>query len=184
MDTDPRISFIVGKGGWTYVAWNGRKALVRFELNPDKKTWRLAEIRIEDPSSETLRTMPLSRIGHAAMASPLVAVGLAVGHKQKAPADVAAMFRGRDPEPQVRLRLERPKGRKLDTNFYKTVALAYLGALAEGLNPRQTLARDAGVSPDTVARWVSKARRPPLNLLPATEPGRVLPPPAHEQVSG
>ncbi len=30
---------------------------------------------------------------------------------------------------------------------------------------------------------VSKARRPPLNLLPATEPGRVLPPPEHGKVS-
>ena len=82
------------------------------------------------------------------------------------------MFRGLKPVPQDRLRLERPEGRRLDANFYKRVALAYKGALAEGLNPRQTLASESGAAPDTVARWIAKARDDKYGYLPKTTAGK------------
>ncbi len=88
--------------------------------------------------------------------------------------DVPAMFRGRPRGGMLledRPRLERPAGKRLDDDFYKRVADAYQGALTELLNPRQTLARDSGSAPDTVARWVKEARR--RGYLPETTPGRV-----------
>jgi hypothetical protein len=80
------------------------------------------------------------------------------------------MFRGA-PEPVKldRLRLARPKGNKLD-DFYKQVAIAYRGAIAEGMNPRQALAQDTGSKPDSVARWVREARR--RGYLRPTQPGK------------
>jgi hypothetical protein len=44
-------------------------------------------------------------------------------------------------------------------------------AVVRGLKPRQTLAADAGVSPDTVAGWVMEARE--REHLPRARPGRV-----------
>lgn len=172
MGTDRRIAFIVGKGGWTQVGWEGRTDLVRFTLNPDQKTWRIAEVQLLEPTGETFRAFPFARIVSAANASSVVALGLAIGRNQRPPADVASMFRGRKPEPQDRLRLKRPERRRLDANFYKQVALAYKGALAEGLNPRQTLAHDSGAAPDTVARWIAKARDDEYGYLPKTTPGK------------
>lgn len=171
MNENRRISFLVGKGGWTKVAWDGRDAYVRFTLNTDRKTWRIAEIRVLDPTSDALRSFPFSRIENGANAHSAVVLGLAVGRKAKAPPDVSKMFKGLEPAPHDRLRLRRPKGKQLDVDFYKAVALAYKGALAEGCDPRQTLARDSGAAPDTVARWVSEARR--RGYLPPAQPGKV-----------
>lgn len=170
MKTDRRISFSVGRGAWTLVGWDDHTAYVRFALNADKKTWRIGEVRVLEPTGDGLRSFPFSRIEHAANAHSIVALGLAMGHTQEV-GDVAAMFEGHEPVTLKRLRLRRPKGKQLDRDFYKTVALAYKGALAEGLDPRQTLARDSGAAPDTVARWIREARR--LELLPPTTPGRV-----------
>jgi hypothetical protein len=170
MTEDPRIGFIVGQGGWTKVAWPGGTGYVRFALNPDNKTWRIGELRL-DPTDEALRGFSRVRIENAANAHSVVALGIAMGWKKKPPADLESMFRGKKPEPLSRLRLTRPQGKRLDANFYKQVALAYKGAVAEGHNPRQTLARDSGAAPDTVARWVAEARR--LDYLPPAEPGKV-----------
>jgi hypothetical protein len=171
MSSDPRIGFIVGKGGWTKVAWPGGTGYVRFTLNPDRKTWRIAELHLDDPTDEALRGFNRVRIENAANAHWPVVLGLAMGRRQKPPANLESMFRGKKPEPLDRLMLKRPKGKQLDANFFKQVAIAYKGAVAEGHNPRQTLARDSGAAPDTVARWVGEARR--LGYLPPAEPGKV-----------
>ena len=168
--TDPRISFGVGRGGWTIVGWDERTAYVCFALNEDQKTWRIAEVRVVDPTRDVLRSFPFSRVENAANAHAAVVLGLAIGHRQEA-RDVPAMFEGYEPVVLDRLKLRRPKDKKLDLSFYKAVAIAYKGALAEGLDPRQTLARDSEAAPDTVARWIREARR--LELLPPTTPGRV-----------
>ena len=169
---DQRISFNVGMGGWTRVGWDSRQALVRFELNPDGKTWRIADVWMRDPSRDVLRSLPLSRIENAANANAVVVLGLAIGRTAEVPADPWTMFAGApEPVPYDRLRLERPKGKQLDADFYKRVAIAYRGALADGENPRQTLARDSGAAPDTVARWIREARR--RGYLSKTEPGKV-----------
>ena len=60
--TDPRIAFIVGKGAWTQVGWEGRIDLVHFALNPDRKTWRIDEVRLLEPTGETFRAFPFARI--------------------------------------------------------------------------------------------------------------------------
>jgi hypothetical protein len=169
---DPPIAFLVGKGGWTQVGWEGRTDLVRFALNPDKKTWRIDDVQLHEPTGETFRSFPFARIESAANAHSIVALGLAIGHTQKPPRDIASMFRGQKPVPLNRLRLKRPQGRRLDASFYKQVALAYKGALAEGLKPRQTLARDSGAAPDTVARWIATARSDEYGYLPKTTPGK------------
>ena len=167
---DPRIGFIVGFGGWTKVSWPGGQGYIRFAVNSDNKTWRIVELRMPDPTTEALRSLPLSRIEAAANAHGPVVLGLAVGRNGKPPADVESMFGGKQPEKLSRLRLERPKGKRLGDDFYKKVAIAYRGALAEGLNPRQALMQDTGAKPDSVARWVGEARR--RGYLPPAQPGK------------
>jgi hypothetical protein len=160
-------------GGWTKATWPGGAGKVRFTRNRDRKTWRVAELRIDDPTDEALRGFSRVRLENAANAHGLVVMGLAMGHKETPPANLEDMFRGMKPVPLDRLRLKRPKGKRLDESFFKQVAIAYKGAVAEGLNPRQTLARDSGAAPDTVARWIGEARRPDRGYLPPAEPGKV-----------
>ncbi len=171
MTDDPRIGFIVGMGGWTKVTWPGGAGYVRFTLNRDRKTWRVAELRIDNPTDEALRAFSRVRIENAANAHWPVVLGLAIGRTQKPPATLEDMFRGQKPVSLDRLRLKRPKGKQLDEGFFKQVAIAYKGAVAEGRNPRQTLARDSDAAPDTVARWIAEARR--RGHLPPAEPGKV-----------
>lgn len=170
------ISIAVGPRGWTHVEWPGGVALVRFVLNRDRKTWRIAELRFVDPTPEAVRSFPLRRIETAANAGGLVPVGLAIGRTQEEPPDLWAFFsksakRAAAAKEAGRFLLERPAGRRLEDGFFVRVAQAYSDAVAAGLNPRQTLAKDANTSPDTVARWVGEARR--RGFLPPTSPGRV-----------
>jgi len=175
--TKPRLTLACGPAGWVEVTRPDTPPVyVRFALNPDHKTWRLVELRLLDPTADVVRSLPLSRIETAANASSAVALGLAIGRNHDEPKDLAAWFkhhRGRANAMQAagRYLLERPQRGKLDDAFYARVAEAYRGAVAMGLNPRQTLARDSGAAPDTVARWVGEARR--RGFLPKGQPGKI-----------
>jgi len=172
----PQMSFLAGPGGWAEVSWRGVTAFVRFKLNADRKTWRIVELRLDDPSDEALRKLSLARIEKAVNAGALTSLELAIGHKGDPPADLRKHFsRARKTAAERRAAgrflLERPEGRRLDDAFYARVAMAYGDAVKVGLNPRQTLAQDCGAAPDTVARWVAEARR--RGFLRATKPGKV-----------
>ena len=168
---------VASGGGWTQVSLGETIiAYIRFTLNDDHKTFRIAEVRVTDPDPDSLRRIPLARIETAANANGIVMLGLAIAHKKKAPADVTEHFRQARVELHAmddagRWLLRRPKGRRLDDVFYRDVARAYTEAAGQGLNPRQTLAVDTGSAPDTVARWVGEARR--RGYLPPTTPGKV-----------
>jgi hypothetical protein len=149
---------------------------VRFALNPDRKSVRIVDLRMPNPTSEALRSLPLARIETAANANAAVMLGFALLHKQQPPPDVPDYFRKlgkqrKASERAGRFLLERPEGRRLDDGFFIRVARAYREAAALGLNPRQALARDSGSAPDTVARWVAEARK--RGYLPKGQAGKV-----------
>jgi hypothetical protein len=176
MTDEQEISLVPAPGGWAEVTWHATStAYVRFGLNPDRKTWHIAELRMLKPTSEAIRSLPLGRIEAAANATS-GSLALAVFHTQKPPADLEAHFRKERARQKKtatagRFILERPTGRRLDDGFYARVAHAYREAAGKGLNPRQTLARDTGSAPDTVARWIGEARR--RGFLPPGQPGKV-----------
>jgi hypothetical protein len=175
MDRESRIKFAPGPAGWAKIEASGATVYARFRLNDDKKTWRLDELRLYEPSTDALRSLPLGRIQSAARAA-IPTIGLAMGLNQKEPADLRTWFahaeaRGQAQSDAGRLILERPSGRRLDDAFFATVAEAYRQAAAKGLNPRQTLAQDSGAAADTVARWIAKARQ--RGFLAPGQPGKV-----------
>ena len=73
------------------------------------------------------------------------------------PTEVARIRREIEPAPRIAFR--RPAGRRLTDTFYRDVADAYRRARAAGLDPRKTMAEDAGCSRATVARWIAESRR-------------------------
>jgi len=58
------------------------------------------------------------------------------------------------------------------TSHYEEVAIVYVEALRDGLNPTTTVMERFFVSKSTAAKWVYRCRRPPLNLLDPTVRGR------------
>jgi hypothetical protein len=156
----------------------------------DEKYWRVAEVRVLDPTPAALRTFPLIRIEHAANADGVLALALAIRRFEEEPADLPSWFRSNvepiperlvdrvyewfeRPSSEDRFRLRRPAGRNLGDGFYREVARAYTAAVAAGLNPRKALAEDAATPADTVARWTAEVRR--RGYLPPAKPGRVTP---------
>lgn len=138
---------------------------------------RIERLLLTDPKPEVVRIFPLARVLTAANANWALKLGLAGLQKNPEPTDVPGYFRQHRKRLAAsqaeggRFLLERPEGKFLDDGFYVRVARAYRDATARALNPRQTLARDTGSAPDTVARWVGEARR--RGHLPPTKPGRV-----------
>ncbi|NUK72116.1 helix-turn-helix domain-containing protein [Streptomyces lunaelactis] len=57
-----------------------------------------------------------------------------------------------------------------DTQFYGRLALRYLRVAGGSHRPATDLAKEEGVTPRTVQRWISRARE--LGLLPPGRPGR------------
>lgn len=162
-----------GPGGWVEATWPDGKAWVRFDLDEENKLTQLAQVSIPNPRTDVLRRVPLGRIEAAVRAHLALQIALAIRREETPPADFAGIdFLGDEglSEPP-RYRLRRPQGRRLDDAFYKRVARAYREATIRGLQPRQVLAKDAGVSPDTVAGWVMEARD--REYLPRTTPGKV-----------
>ena len=176
MEDARQITIIPGPGGWADIDWRpDTETYVRFALNPDHKTVRIVDLRMPLPTTEALRSLPLARIETAANAGAIVMLAFAMQHTQDPPADVPDFFRKNRKRHEKstaagRFILERPEGRRLDDGFYIRVAKAYSDALARGLNPRPTLARDTQSAVDTVARWIGEARR--RGYLPPTTPGK------------
>lgn len=179
----PRLSLTVGDGGWVEARFTARElprptvVYVRFALARDR--WRAVELRVDNPTQQVLRAIPLARIEAAvnasergrALAGPVVVMGLALGHENPTPPDLHAHFRDRDRLIQTPVQLARPQTRRLPDTFYMKVANAYTSAVQAGLNPRKALAEASNTPADTVARWIREARR--RRYLPPAEPGRV-----------
>jgi hypothetical protein len=179
--TTPELSLAVGNGGWVRARFTTRdlpEQTVYVRFAPAGNRWRAVELRLDDPSQEILRAIPLSRIEHAvnasergeAIAGPVV-FGLAVGHENPSPKDLRAHFKNKRRRIVSPVKLERPATRRLTDDFYKDVARAYTAATAAGSNPRKALAEASATPADTVARWIRETRR--RGYLPPAEPGKV-----------
>ncbi len=173
-----------GPGGWACVTWRQGQpgevvAYVRFVVEQPALTLAVAELRVSEPWVRRHRELPIGRVENAANADATTRFHIVKDSKKAAPRDLAEYFAtkakisGRGP----RFRLERPARRRLDDDFYAAVARAYADAVAEGLNPRKTLAADSGTPADTVARWIGKARE--AGHLSKTTPGKAS---AYEEV--
>lgn len=160
-----------GPGGWVEATWPGGKVWARFELDEKSRLRRLAELRVPEPTVESLRRIPLGRIEAAVRAHSLLQVHLAIRFKEEPPVNLSAAFHGAGVSEPRRYRLKRPAARRLEDSFFENVARAYRDAVRRGLHPRKTLAEDTGVAPDTVAGWVLEARR--RGYLPPGKPGKV-----------
>ena len=168
-----RLKVSPAPGGWLHADWGNGKAWVRFDLDEHNKLTRITEVRVLDPTPDSLRRIPLARIQNAATArgAGLVQVMLAVGFNQEPPPEMFRAFSSEVIDDPRRYRLKRPAGRKLDDAFFANVARAYRDAVTRGLNPRQTLSADTGSAPDTVAGWIGDARK--RGHLPPASPGKV-----------
>ena len=176
MTDEPRVSLLQGQAGWAEVTWPpDHLAHVLFALNDDKKTVRVAELILKEPTADALRSFPLARIEAAADAGGFM-LGFAMTYTNPKPPDLDEHFRKIKKQQASnkkagRFTLERPEGRFLDDGFYIRVAKAYREAVALGLSPRKTLAKDSHSATDTVARWVGEARR--RGFLPPGRPGKI-----------
>lgn len=158
-----KLEIRYGPGLWADVRWPQGRGLFRFELVDDDGL-RIAEMRLLNPARETLDSVPLDWIESTVRTDIGGWEDLARGRHHEPPANLWAFF-------GERARLERPSGRELAEDFYVQVARAYNAAVHGGLSPRETLAWDAHVSADSVARWVVEARQ--RGYLPPTTRGKV-----------
>ncbi len=183
--TDSYFDIWPGPAGWAEISWYPAESVPRAQpsvkplriyvrVAADKQTssLRIVELRVHEPSQELLRGLPLGRIEIAAN-TQLVQAYLHRSLDVEEPVNVADYFRlaRRKRHETPRFVLKRPQTRRLPDAFYKDVARAYRDATERGLNPRKTLAIDAGTPADTVARWIGESRR--RGLLPPAEPGKV-----------
>jgi hypothetical protein len=179
--TTQELSLAVGDGGWVRARFTPRdlpEQTVYIRFTPKQNRWRAVELRLDNPSQEVLRLIPLSRIEHAVNASERadvgagqIAFGLAIGHENRSPQDLRAHFKNKRRKIVSPVKLERPTSRRLTADFYRDVARAYTAAVEAGRNPRKALAESSATPADTVARWIRETRR--RGYLPPAEPGKV-----------
>lgn len=161
-------AYVSGQPGWVGARWersDGSKgnAFARFRLATAER-WYIANLMLNVPTAALLRDVPLARIESAANADPKIREWMEA-HTERATIKLARRAASRRP------RLKRPAGRRLDDGFYRRVAEAYRGAVANGLPPAKTLAADSDTPPGTVNRWIAGARQ--RHYLPEGEPGKV-----------
>jgi hypothetical protein len=161
-------------GGWVRAIWHGELvAYVRFApLDEHGLSWRVAALLVDEASVRRYRDVPLARIESAVNADALVKFDLFQHLDKSMGDDVPSAFAMKDSIKvgmSPRQKLERPGTRRLDDDFYASVARAYADAVAWGFNPRKQLALDSETPADTVARWIRTARR--KGYLSAGEPG-------------
>jgi hypothetical protein len=162
-----------GPGGWVHVDYGSGRVWVQFEKDEENKLTRVAGLHAsgsDELTPGTLRRIPLGRIASAVVANGQAQMMLAVALNNPVPPEMFSAFSGKGMDEPNRYRLKKPATRRLPDEFFEQVARAYNDALIRGLNPRQTLAADSGAAPDTVARWVRKARD--KDKLPRTRPGK------------
>ena len=162
---------VMDREGWVEASWSradgstGRANAV-FRRGKDQ-SWYLAFLLVAHPKAAELRDVPLTRIETAANADPAIREWM-----QRAITEDMFTRHVRRVLASKRPRLERPAARRpLPDQFFKEVAAAYRGAVADGLSPSKTLAEDANTPPGTVNRWIAEARR--RGYLPKGEPGKV-----------
>jgi hypothetical protein len=159
---------VAGQPGWVEARWersDGSRgsAFAWFRLRTAER-WYIATLRVNQPTSQLLRDVPVARIEAAANAQPQIRQWI---EKSAAPETVKHARSAAS----KRVRLKRPAGRRLDDAFYAQVAAAYRGAVAHGLPPAKTLAEDSDTPLGTVNRWIARARE--TGDLPDAEQGRV-----------
>jgi hypothetical protein len=151
-----------GDRDWVKALWqraDGTRGKVTAQLR--RKTehdWYIARLLVDEPTGELLRDVPLARIEAAANADERIRQWVAEGVKRKA-------------GPRRKLKPSATR-RRLDDQFYREVAAAYVDAVAHGLNPAKTLADDSDTPQGTVNRWIAEARSKERRLLPQTTPGK------------
>ena len=119
--------------------------------------WSIARLLIHAPTARKLQDVPLQRITNAINADAAIQEWIKQGTE---PETVELM----EHDAARRPRLKRPKSRReLDDGFYRRVADAYRGAVANGLPPAKTLAADSETPPGTVNRWIARARNAGLS---------------------
>ena len=115
---------------------------------------------------------PLRKIELAVNASEVVTETLREWLDERSPVNFDAVVQKKlsavSREPLVR-----PRGRKLDDEFYRRVSFAYRDAVRRGLNPAKTIAADTKTPMSTVNRWIAEARKPERGYLPQTTSGKV-----------
>ncbi len=164
---------VMGEAGWLRVSWkraDGSRDDVVVKCRLDARTgrWRVSALLALQPTSRSLREVPLARIEDA-----INAAGAEIKEwlEQSVDRDILELA---DKFARVRAkrhRLKRPAKRQLNDIFFERVAMAYRDAVFAGLPPAKTLADDSGTPQGTVNRWISIARE--KGMLPEAEPGRV-----------
>jgi hypothetical protein len=159
---------VSGRKGWVEASWERADgstgdAIARFRKKKAER-WYIAQLLVTLPTTARLRDVPLARIEDAANADPGIRKWIedATDPETLKRAHTAAAKRPK---------LARSKSRRLDDDFFKLVADAYRGAVANGLQPAKTLADESDSPQGTVNRWIAEARR--RGYLPAGQQGRV-----------
>jgi hypothetical protein len=160
---------VAGQEGWIEARWersDGSRGhvLARFRLR-NAERWYIATLRVNQPTSQLLRDVPLARIEAAANnADPQIREWMEKGMARETVEHARSVA-------SKRVRLKRLAGRRLDDAFYAQVAAAYRDAVAHGLPPAKTLAADSDTPLGTVNRWIARARE--CGYLPDAVPGKV-----------
>ncbi len=160
--------------GWVRALWRRgarsreQEAHVCFE--PLKNGWwRPTDVCA---SASVLGDIPLRKIELAVNASEVVTETLREWLDERSPVNFDAVVQ-KKLSAVSRERLVRPRGRKLDDEFYRRVSFAYRDAVRRGLNPAKTIAADTKTPMSTVNRWIAEARKPERGYLPQTTSGKV-----------
>ena len=162
-------AIVPGGGGWVSAQWersDGSSGIAYVQMEAAAaERWSIARLLIHAPTARKLQDVPLQRITNAINADAAIQEWIKQGTE---PETVELM----EHDAARRPRLKRPKSRReLDDGFYRRVADAYRGAVANGLPPAKTLAADSETPPGTVNRWIARARN--AGYLAEAEPGRV-----------
>jgi hypothetical protein len=180
--TRTRIHIETGPAGWLKARWRGGESaenviFVRFQPPAgERSTWLIDRLAPSRQSRGRLAGLvadaPLYRIEEAVNASDVFRDGLLARLDDPEPADLdlahTDSYRGM-PQPK----LKRPRRNALNDDFYRQVASAYRKAVAAGLPPGETMAKNSGIPRGTINRWIAEARDPRRGFLPPAEPGRV-----------
>ena len=162
---------------------NGVRVSVTINIDAGRVEIPSVAISAPDVSADTLRDIPIGKIREE-IRRLLTKGGPGTASLLDGWAFAAELYRGSGldiPEPlalaekQVAAAVENLRSRKgrprLTDGFLRDVALAWIAAV--GVSPRgarRMLAEEFGYSPETLAGWVSKARK--AGWLAETEPGR------------
>jgi hypothetical protein len=178
-----RIHIETGPAGWLRASWRRDRGrvenvvFVRFQPpTGERSTWLIDRVA---PSRQSLGRLaalvadaPLYRIEEAVNASDVFRDGLLARLHDAEPDDLdAAHMEVYREMPQPKLK--RPSRSELGDDFYREVATAYRKAVAAGLPPVETMARNSRIPRGTINRWIAEARDPRRGFLPPAEPGRV-----------